>query len=103
MPDVINYDDLDPGIRDVVRAINDWGWRTVDSGDGSKAGTMECALDHPHVFAESDWTPLGIINEAHGLASRLNGRFGPGWYVEANYSTKDGRAFLYAMKDVADG
>lgn len=101
MSEPINYDELDPGIRDVVRAINEWGWVTCDSGDGSKAGTMECALDHPHVFCESQWGPLGIINEAHSLAARLLGRFGPGWYVETNYSTKDGRAFLYALKDVA--
>lgn len=24
----------------------------------------------------------------------------PGWYVEATYSTKDGRALLVAMKDI---
>ena len=95
----IDYDTLDPGIRDVVRAINEWGWKTCDSGDGSKAGTMECALDHPHVFCESRWEPGGIINEAHGLAARLVSRFGLGWFVETNYSTKDGRAFLYAMKE----
>lgn len=103
MPDVINYDELDPGIRDVVRAINEWGWKTCDSGDGSKAGTMECALDHPHVFCEARDGGIELDREAHTLAELLIERFGPGWYVETNYSTKDRRAFLYAMKDVADG
>lgn len=102
MSDSIDYDALDPGIRDVVRAISEWGWKTCDSGDGSKAGTMECALDHPHVFCESkDKHGFALNLEAHTLAELLVGRFGPGWYVEASYSTKNGKAFLLAMKDVA--
>lgn len=100
MADPFDYDQLDPGIRDVVRAIHEWGWKTCDSGDGSKAGTMECALDHPHVFCEAKSEHGFALNlDAHALAELLIGRFGPGWYVEASYSTKDGKAFLYAMKD----
>lgn len=100
MSDAIDYDALDPGIREVVRAINEWGWRTCDSGDGSKAGTMGCALDHPHVFCEADVASL--VADAHTLANRLVERFGDGWYVEASYSTKDGKAFLYATKDAPE-
>lgn len=95
----INYDALDPGIREVVRAINEWGWKTCDSGDGSKAGTMEGALDHPHVFCEARDADR-LPSEAYHLHDLLRIRFGSGWYVEANYSTKDGKAFLYALKDV---
>lgn len=101
MADAIDYDALDPGIREVVRAINEWGWRTCDSGDGSKAGVMECALDHPHVFCEVRGVGFALNLEAHALTALLVQHFGPGWYVEANYSTKDGKAFLYAMKDAA--
>lgn len=95
----INYDELDPGIRDVVRAINEWGWKTTDSGDGSKAGEMECALPYPHVVAET--SHKGIAESAEGLAACLNRRFGPGWHVEATYSTKDEKALLVAIKDAA--
>ena len=46
----VPYDDIDPGIREVVRWVNSLGFETTDSGDGvSKLGTMECALDVPHV------------------------------------------------------
>ena len=39
----------DPGIRDVVQALRSLGFDTTDSGDGSKAAWMECALDYQHV------------------------------------------------------
>lgn len=40
---------LDPGIRKTVLWLNSLGFVTCDSGDGSKAETMECARDYPHV------------------------------------------------------
>lgn len=100
MSEPIDYDALDPGIRDVVRAINEWGWETCDSGDGvSKPADYECALRFPHVFAEAQFVE-SMIAEAIELAHLLTVRFGPGWYVEANYSTKDSKAILCAQKDV---
>lgn len=72
-------------------------------GVGPCTSARRCASVRARSSCESRWEPQGLINEAHGLAARLVGRFGPGWYVETNYSTKDGRAFLYALKDVADG
>lgn len=50
----IDYDDLDPGIRRVVRLLNQHGFRTSDSGDGSKAATMPCAVDYPMVVIPVD-------------------------------------------------
>lgn len=100
MSDSIDYDALDPGIRDVVRAINEWGWPTMDSGDGvSKPADAECVLRFPHVFAETRNGTLELVHEAHALREALVGRFGDGWYVEVNYATNDRRAILCAQKD----
>lgn len=44
----IDYNEIDPGIRHVVKALNDAGYETTDSGDGTKVG-MDCAMDFPHV------------------------------------------------------
>lgn len=46
----IDYEQLDPGIRNVVRFLRENGFETTDSGDGSKAEAMDCALDVPNVF-----------------------------------------------------
>jgi hypothetical protein len=45
----IGYETIDPGVRRLVRWLNDRGFATCDSGDGSKAPDMECALDVPNV------------------------------------------------------
>ena len=46
--------DLSPGIRDLVLALNAAGFNTVDSGDGSNhADGMCCALPYKHVFLAS--------------------------------------------------
>ncbi len=45
-----DYDQLDPGIRQTVRLIHEFGFETTDSGDGiTKIGVMECALPFAHV------------------------------------------------------
>jgi hypothetical protein len=50
----IDYDALDPGIRDTVRRLNILGFETTDSGDGvSKLAAGHPAdeiLNIPHVF-----------------------------------------------------
>lgn len=49
------YDELDPGIRDLVRFLRErHGFNTTDSGDGSKAATMDCAMPFPHVVIKID-------------------------------------------------
>lgn len=97
----IDYDALDPGIRAVVQAINEWGWVTTDSGDGvSKPADHECVLRFPHVFCESHALPSSLVSEANLLTKYLREAFGPEWYVEVSYSTKDGKAILCAQKDV---
>jgi hypothetical protein len=46
----IDYDLLDPGIREVVRWLRDNGFETTDSGDGKSKPADERVLDYPHVF-----------------------------------------------------
>lgn len=50
----VNYNELDPGVRETVRRLNDWGFETTDSGDGItkiEAGqSTDEVLDRPHVF-----------------------------------------------------
>lgn len=47
----INYEELSPGVRGIVRALREQGFETCDSGDGTNlAEGMECAIEEPHVF-----------------------------------------------------
>jgi len=71
----VPYDDLDPGIRRVVRWLNANGFETLDSGDGvSKFGEdgkplpdwemppdagFECVMPHPHVVMAVAVAELG--------------------------------------------
>jgi hypothetical protein len=63
----IDYDDLDPGIRRVVRLLNQHGFVTSDSGDGSKAGVMECAVDYPMVVVVPTSRGEDEAHDIHGL------------------------------------
>ena len=91
--EAIDYSELDPGIRDVVRAMRDAGFNTTDSGDGvSKPKDDMCALEYPHVFAVTE--PALMIAET----DRLGALLGPEWHVEGQYSANDGKAFLSAAK-----
>ncbi len=89
-----NYDELDPWIRDKVRAINEAGFETTDSGDGvsKPADWYEsgCAIPFPHVVVST--TSATMLIDAH----RLAGVVGPTWTVEASYATHDGIAHLFA-------
>lgn len=66
------WDELDAGIRDLVRALWRAGFTPVDSGDGSRTGDkadMECALDVPHVFMTCD--PAALVAEADRLQALI--------------------------------
>lgn len=76
----IDYSELDEGVREIVRELRRLMLRTVDSGDGSKFGTMAGALPYPHVVIQSD--RLTWFNDASVTAGAL----GPGWQVEMNGS-----------------
>jgi hypothetical protein len=68
----VPYDELDPGIREVVRLLNDNGFNTTDSGDGrSKKGTEqeECMWEVPNVVILSRRNVL--LDEADALLELL--------------------------------
>ncbi len=50
----IDYDSLDPGVRETVRRLNEWHFDTTDSGDGvsklAQGYDPSEMLDVPHVF-----------------------------------------------------
>jgi len=101
--------ELDPKIRRTVKWLRSQGYDTCDSGDGSKAGTMECAMSVPNVFMDVE-KPIDVISEAdrlHALLLPLLGEpevseeNGPSWMVQTNYSPFDGIALieLYGVSD----
>jgi len=97
---------LSPNIRNVVVWLNDNGFDTCDSGDGSNhAAGMEGALEFPHV-AMSCSNPMEAITESLRLTALLQER-GPipeGVSIEMNYSPLDGLSLLnlynYTDKDL---
>lgn len=64
MSDDINYDQIDPGIRETVRKLNEAGFVTTDSGDGVHKFSPDFSyengnkpdghevLDYPHVVIQ---------------------------------------------------
>ena len=99
--DDLNYDELDPGVRDVVRLLREDGFSTCDSGDGvtkpAAGWSEEDALRVPHVFAEiGDHTDL-IRIQAERMQWVLTNAGYVDWYVEATYSTRDRKSILMAF------
>lgn len=97
--DEINYEELDPGIRAVVKMLRDAGWQTTDSGDGvskpadwyqpDEQGITQ-AMNFPHVVCRTD--PVRLVEDAKDLLGWL-----PTWRIEATYCPNDGTALLIAM------
>lgn len=97
---MIPYDELDPGIRKHVRALNDAGIKTTDSGDGvSKIGTpgeacmlpfpnVMCALDQSDNWPKQAWAIKSVLDEIED-----------GWSVEVSWSTRDQTAIAICFRD----
>jgi len=92
----MNYDELDPGIRDTVRMLHANGFATTDSGDGvsKPADWYESgeAIPFPHVVVTS--TPDTMVADAERCAAVL----GADWNVEAEYQTLTKTAHLFARQ-----
>ena len=99
----INYEALDPGIRELVRHLNHHGIETTDSGDGSKASWMEGAMDFPHVLVMLDlrrWSVCGgceYIEEA----LRVNDEWDD-FSIQAMYSPREGHHCPVLISKVQD-
>lgn len=69
----VPYEELDPGIRQVVRWLNDNGFYTTDSGDGvtkfEADEPMCCAMPFPNVAIQTSAAQL--IDECNRLTSLL--------------------------------
>lgn len=60
--------EINPGIRETVAFLNQWGFRTTDSGDG-KTHDYECDREYPYVVLVTE--PKSLIAEADRLVSML--------------------------------
>ncbi len=78
---------LDSGIRDMVVKLNEAGFRTTDSGDGTKG--LPWTLPYPHVFSVVALDKM--IEESHRLWDMIDQA---NWRVEVTYSPADGEAIL---------
>lgn len=85
------WPDLDDGIRETVRALWDAGFEPTDSGDGSKAATMDCAIEVAHVFMRC--APADLARRADELLILVSDWPSSGDYngnrVDASYSPAD--------------
>jgi len=99
----IDYEELNPGIRRLVKMLRDAGFETTDSGDGKtnvEAG-MEGALTVPHVHCIV--SSKTMVQEAHRmllLITDANLDIGPGT-VQALFDPTDGVAMVsvYGIDD----
>ena len=99
----MNYNELDPGIRPHVRALNDAGFRTTDSGDGvSKIGTegeecmlpfanVICPLENDDTWRDKAWAIKAVLDEIE-----------EGWSVDVTWSTRDEVLVALCSRDPHD-
>lgn len=94
----IDYDDLDPGIRDTVRLLRAHGFETTDSGDGVSKLQPDskyygCTPEpQAHVYCSTTYDR--VIGEARRLAKLL----GEEWTVEGVFMASSGTSILSAVK-----
>lgn len=93
------YPHLDPGIREVVRMLNDAGFRTTDSGDGQSKCEHGIVLAWPHVAGPlpDDADLRHEARRAHSALSDFGFNMDPrsegSWSVEVSVGG-DGSALL---------
>lgn len=94
----IDYNQLDPGIRETVKWLNSIGFRTTDSGDGVSKSDMECAMCIPNVAIET--TKSSLIDDTDYLDFLLLGS--DTHQIQASYDPRDGTAIILLL-DFDDG
>lgn len=100
----VNYDEIDSGVRQLVRYLRERGFDTCDSGDGSKAGTMGCARTEPHVTVRAD--SIHLISVALRLRDAADdfglavSPIGMGdWSVQATFDPCDRSSFVDLFRE----
>ena len=100
----LDYNTLDPGIREVVRGLVSLGYDTTDSGDGVSKADMGCALPFRHVVAMLPST-VTELHHAVWFAEQMRGHIeqitGTEWMVEVGYSTHGGSWTAVASENPA--
>ena len=105
------YESLSPKIRKLVRKLNEWGFDTTDSGDGTnyKEG-MECAVPYPMVVILLDREKKDPFEETDRLTKLLTDagvEIGteqePDMYrfVQLTYTSLDGNCIV-AITNIVD-
>ena len=100
MVNELDYQQLDPGIRDTVRRLRAAGYQTTDSGDGRSKPQAWFdsgeALPFPHVFIvlpPEEWDSLLLH------AGRVFALLGDQWRVEATFCPNDGMVIIACIGD----
>ncbi len=96
-----DYDQLDPGIRKVVRFLHEHNFDTTDSGDGETKTDMPCAMEMPNV-AIVVASQFDLIDEADRLLwllkRHLSERVLDEIHIEASYDPMDGSCILLLLR-----
>ncbi len=95
---MVNYDELDPGIRETVRRLNEWGFETTDSGDGVTKGEDGESVPHVYVRCEAHHMisvarQLKILLERAGFCVEPVGP-GDGIFIQATYDPANESAIV---------
>lgn len=100
----IDYSELNPGIRETVRFLREYGFETTDSGDGVtnvEAG-MEGAVPYPHVHMQI--SDVNMRRDAHRLANALitNGFQPEPGMIQMTYDPMLPQATMLSLSGVDD-
>jgi hypothetical protein len=94
-----DYSKIDVGVVSAVRALREAGFSTTDSGDGTKAPTMECAVPFPMIACTVE-NHAELCDEASRAFVVLEGIEPGRWFVEGSYSATDETAVIIATAAV---
>lgn len=95
----IDYEQLDPGIRKVVRWLRENGFNTTDSGDGETKSDGARVFDMPHVAIRC--TRRDLITEADRLEDLIVTHLRhcyDGIHIEGTYDPGDRSCVLLLLR-----
>jgi hypothetical protein len=94
---LINYEELDPGIRDVVKVLRENGFYTTDSGDGVSKTERDGVIDFPHVVMlpdEGDTTGIATADRLLKVVMQNDLPHDTG-VIESSYDPTDGYILIW--------